>query len=187
MSLTPSTMLPLGTVAPDFTLEDTVSGQQQSLADLKSEVATVVIFMCNHCPFVVHIEDKLLEVARHYMGKGIAFIAISANDVITHPDDSPEKMHAHAIEKKFPFPYLYDETQEVAKAYQAACTPDLYIFDKHMKCTYRGRFDDATPGNDKPVTGADLAHALDLILAGKRVPEDEQHPSQGCNIKWKSY
>ncbi len=186
MSLTPSTMLPLGTVAPDFTLFDTVSGQQKSLDDLKSDVATVIIFMCNHCPYVVHIEDKLLEVAHDYMNKGIAFTAISANDVTTHPADSPECMHVHAIAKDFPFPYLFDETQAVAKAYQAACTPDLYVFDKHMKCTYRGRFDDATPGNLKPVTGADLIQALDLMLAGKRVPEDAQYPSQGCNIKWKS-
>lgn len=185
MSLTPSTMLPLGTVAPDFTLLDTISGEQKSLSDLKSDIATVIIFMCNHCPYVVHLQDKIAEVARVYTDKGIQFIAISANDVTTHPSDHPDEMHKCAIENGYVFPYLYDETQDVAKAYQAACTPDFYIFDKGLKCIYRGRFDESTPGNDKPVTGAELTNALNLALVGEMVPDSEQRPSQGCNIKWK--
>lgn len=186
MTLTPSKMLPLGTQAPDFTLLDTVSGNTVSLSDLKSAKATVVLFICNHCPYVVHINRKLVEVANHYQAKGIQFIAISSNSIDTHPQDGPKHMTQHAKEQAYPFPYLYDETQEVAKAYQAACTPDLYVFDKDLKCIYRGQFDDSTPGNGKPVTGASLSEALDLALGGEQLPEDQQRPSQGCNIKWKT-
>ncbi|PHQ80682.1 MAG: thioredoxin family protein [Coxiella sp. (in: Bacteria)] len=185
MSVTPSTMLPLGTVAPDFTLLDTVSGKQVSLQESKSAAATVILFICNHCPYVVYINEKLAEIAKAYTAKGIQFIAISANDVANHPADAPDKMTQCAKDNGYVFPYLYDETQEVAKAYQAACTPDFYVFDGDLKCIYRGQFDSARPGNDKPVTGTDLTHALDLALQGAIVPEDQQCPSQGCNIKWK--
>lgn len=185
MSLTPSTMLPLGTKAPDFELLDTVSGEMKSLQQLKSDVATVVLFICNHCPYVVHINDKLIELAQHYQAKGIAFIAISSNSIESHPQDGPAQMTAHARETGYCFPYLYDETQEVAKAYEAACTPDIYVFDGELSCIYRGEFDRSRPGNGVEVTGDDLARALDLALDGQRVPENEQRPSQGCNIKWR--
>ena len=185
MTKTPSNMLPLGTIAPDFQLFDTVSGKMLSLNELKSDKATVIAFICNHCPFVLHIRDKLIEVAKHYQSLGIQFIAISANDAETYPADSPENMSKEARENGFSFPYLYDEDQSVAKTYQAACTPDFYIFDDQLKCVYRGQFDDARPGNAVPVTGQDLCTALDNILAGKPI-SDEQKPSLGCNIKWKS-
>lgn len=184
MALTPSTMLPLGTLAPDFTLLDTVSNQTLSLQQLKSEVATVIMFICNHCPFVKHIQRELVKLATDYQPKGIVFIAINANDATTYPEDSAENMKKVATELDYPFPYLYDETQDVAKAYQAACTPDFYIFDKDLKCVYRGQFDDARPSNDAPVTGRDLRTALDNMLANKPISA-EQKPSIGCNIKWK--
>ncbi len=184
MTMTPSTMLPLGTIAPDFALPDTVSGKIYSLNKNKSDIATVIMFLCNHCPFVKHIQTKLAEIAKIYQQKNIQFIAISANDVIDYPADSPENMKKEALEHHYTFPYLYDETQAIAKAYQAACTPDFYIFDKTLACVYRGRFDDATPGNTNPVTGKDLTTALDAILAGKPI-STTQHPSVGCNIKWK--
>lgn len=183
MALTPSSMLELGTKAPDFNLMDTVSGQKISLSTLKSDVATVVMFICNHCPFVHHVNDKLVEVAITYQAKGIQFVAISSNNVVTHPQDAPDKMTEVAEEIGYPFPYLYDETQEIAKAYQAECTPDFFVFDKEMKCVYRGRFDETRP-NMGVCTGKDLTNALDCLLEGKKI-DFEQFPSVGCNIKWK--
>ncbi|GFR38258.1 thioredoxin family protein [Insulibacter thermoxylanivorax] len=185
MAQTPSNMIPLGTQAPDFTLKDVVSGEKKSLSELKSDRATVIMFICNHCPFVKHVLDGLLQLANDYIPRGISFIAINSNDVEAYPDDSPENMKKLAEEKKFPFVYLFDETQEVAKAYQAACTPDFYIFDGSMKLVYRGQLDDSRPGNEIPVTGKDIRAALDAILAGEPVSED-QKPSIGCNIKWKA-
>jgi peroxiredoxin len=184
MTAIPSNMLPLGTMAPDFRLLDTVSQKQLSLSDLKSDIATVIMFICNHCPYVKHVQDKLTEVTGQYKEKGISFIAISSNDVKNYPEDSPEKMKEIANKKGYSFPYLYDETQDVARAYQAACTPDFYIFDKNLKCVYRGQFDDSRPGNNIPVSGKDLKVALDNILQGLPV-NAEQKPSIGCNIKWK--
>lgn len=184
MAETPSNMLPLGTKAPDFKLQDTVTGQWISLNSAKSPIATVILFICNHCPYVKLIQSKLVEVANDYQAKEIKFIAISSNDISHRPEDGPELMRSEAINKKYTFPYLFDETQAVAKAYQAACTPDFYVFDKDLRCVYRGRFDDATPGNHKASTGNDLINALEQILAGKSV-DTHQHPSLGCNIKWK--
>ncbi len=184
MSLTHSEMLPLGTIAPAFSLLDTVSNQYLSLDELKSSIATVIIFSCNHCPYVQHIQNKLVQVANHYQSQGIQFIAISANDAQKYPDDAPDQLKAAALNQHFPFPYLYDETQAVAQAYHAACTPDFYIFDKDLACVYRGRFDGSTPGNSVPVTGKDLCAALEAILQGNPV-DPEQKPSVGCNIKWK--
>ncbi len=184
MAETPSNMLPLGTKAADFKLIDTQSGQFKTLSELKSDKASVIMFICNHCPYVKHIQKKLVEVANIYQSKGVRFIAISSNDIENYPADSPEKMRMEAKTHHYTFPYLYDETQAIAKTYQAACTPDFYIFDKNLACVYRGRFDDATPGNKNPVTGKELSHALDNILAGKPVDQN-QKPSVGCNIKWK--
>ncbi len=183
MALTPSTMIPLGTKAPDFKLPDALSGKTVSLDELTSDKATVILFICNHCPFVQHIQQKLVDVANTYQKKGVKFIAINSNDIKNYPEDSPENMKKVAKQLSYPFPYLFDETQKVAKAYQAACTPDIFVFDKNLKCVYRGRFDDSTPGRNIPVTGKDLAAALDNILAGKPVSE-HQIPSHGCNIKW---
>ncbi len=184
MAETPSSMIPLGTKAPSFTLLDTVTNRHLSLNELASPAATVIMFICNHCPYVKLIQNKLVETALKYQANNVQFIAISSNDVKNYPGDSPEKMHEEAINHHYPFPYLYDETQEVAKAYKAACTPDLYIFDSSLACVYRGRFDEATPGNGKPVTGSDLTDALNQLLAGQPVNQD-QKPSVGCNIKWK--
>ena len=177
-------MIPLGSEAPDFRLPDVVSGSELSLGDLKSDVATVLMFICNHCPYVKHLQDGLVEVADEYIPKGVSFIAINSNDVENYPDDSPEKMKEVAEEKGYKFPYLFDETQEVAKAYDAACTPDFFVYDRALKCVYRGQFDDSRPGNGKPVTGKDMRMALDSIVAGEAV-DWEQIPSIGCNIKWK--
>lgn len=184
MAETPSNMLPLGTKAPEFNLIDTRNDKKISLQEVKSDKATVIMFLCNHCPYVKHIQKKLVEITNKYQKNGIRFIAINSNDTQKYPADSPEKMKQEAETQGYQFPYLYDETQEVAKAYQAACTPDFYIFDKNLSCIYRGRFDDATPGNNNPVTGKDLTNALDAILAGKHV-DAAQHASLGCNIKWK--
>ncbi len=186
MASTYSSMLPLGTKAPDFQLLDTVSGRQLSLDNIHGEKGTVVMFICNHCPYVIHVQDEVLKLAREYQAKGISFVAISSNDVLNYPDDAPEKMKAKAVEKNFPFPYLYDETQEVAKAYQAECTPDFYLFDKELKCVYRGRLDESTPRNGLPLTGNDLRNALEATLVGDMIKEDIQFPSMGCNIKWKA-
>ena len=184
MARTPSNMLPLGTTAPDFSLYDTVSGNTLSLNELKGEQATVVMFICNHCPFVIHVNKQLVKVANDYTPKGISFIAISSNDVENYPQDGPDKMTIHAQENNYPFPYLYDETQEIAKAYDAACTPDIYVFNKDMELVYRGQLDGSRPGNFKRVTGKDLRHALDCVLANKQNSRT-QKPSIGCNIKWK--
>lgn len=184
MARTPSNMLPLGTKAPNFTLPDTISGKTVSLDDLKSDKATVIMFICNHCPFVKHVDEAIVSLAKDYQAKGVSVIAISSNDVENYPQDSPELMKEEAEKVGYTFPYLYDETQEVAKAYDAACTPDFYVFDKDLKCAYRGQLDDSRPGNDKPVTGKDLRAALDEILEGKEVSAP-QIPSLGCNIKWK--
>ncbi|QDU01113.1 Putative peroxiredoxin [Gimesia chilikensis] len=183
MVKTASTMLPLGTQAPDFSLKN-VDGQMVSLSDFKDSKGLLVIFMCNHCPFVIHLREALAAFADVYMAKGMAVVGISANDVATHPDDSPEKMVEEAKSAGYNFPYLYDGTQEVAKAYKAACTPDFFLFDQEQKLVYRGQFDDSRPGNDKPVTGADLKAACDAVIAGDPVTEN-QKPSIGCNIKWK--
>ncbi|MDO8954496.1 MAG: thioredoxin family protein [Gammaproteobacteria bacterium] len=185
MAETASNMLALGTKAPDFTLVDVVTGQKQSLQNLKSDKVTVVMFICNHCPYVIHIQASLVSLAKEFIAKGVSFIAISSNDIKQYSADSPEKMKVIAKRWGFPFPYLYDETQEVAKAYQAACTPDFFVFDENMKCVYRGRFDGATPGNDISPSGDDLREALDSIL-GKRRLMLAQLPSLGCNIKWKA-
>ncbi|MEL7003628.1 MAG: thioredoxin family protein [Bacteroidota bacterium] len=183
MALTPSTMLPLETEAPAFKLPDVISEKTYELKDLKSEKATVIMFICNHCPYVKHVQSELVRMAEDYIPEGISFVAISSNDVENYPEDSPELMKAEAKKWGYSFPYLYDETQVVAKAYDAACTPDFYIFDKELKLVYRGQLDDSRPGNGKPLTGADMRAALDDILKGNPVTEN-QIPSQGCNIKW---
>ena len=177
-------MLPLGTVAPAFQLPDAVSGRMISFDDVQGAQGTVVMFICNHCPYVLLVLDELLRLAREYQAKGIGFVAISANDVENYPQDAPDKMAELARDRDFPFPYLYDESQDVAKAYDAACTPEFYVFDRDKKLFYRGRMDEATPGNGKPVTGRDLRQALDALLTGGAPPTD-QYPSMGCNIKWK--
>jgi peroxiredoxin len=184
MSLTASTMLSLGTKAPGFSLPDT-RGKSVSLADFDEARALVVIFMCNHCPFVKHIVDDLVRFVRSYQGKDVAFVAINSNDVDNYAEDRPERMAELAKQKGFTFPYLYDATQEVAKSYRAACTPDFFIFDSDRRLVYRGQFDESRPGNDVPIAGSDLKAALDALLAGERVPE-EQKPSMGCNIKWRA-
>ncbi len=184
MARTSSNMMPLGTEAPDFTLPDTVSNQSLSLQDLKGEVGTYIMFICNHCPFVKHVNPKLVELAKVYQPKGIRFIAISSNDIVNYPEDSPERMKQTAQKEGYTFPYLYDESQEVAQAYDAACTPDFYLFDKELKLVYRGQLDDSRPGNAQPLTGYDAMTAFDNLLNGN--PQAEfQMPSIGCNIKWK--
>ncbi|MBI2785562.1 MAG: thioredoxin family protein [Legionella longbeachae] len=184
MVATPSNMLPLGSKASDFTLIDTRSNQLLSLAKSKGSIATVIMFLSNHCPYVKHIQAKIVALAEVYQKKGIQFIAISSNDVEKYPADGPAKMRIEAEQCHYSFPYLYDETQEVAKVYKAACTPDFYIFDKDLLCVYRGCLDESTPGNNIPVTGAHLQNALDNILAEKPI-STQQKPSIGCNIKWK--
>lgn len=185
MVQTPSTMLPLGTRAPAFRLPDVVSGKTCSLEQLRGDHGTVILFVCNHCPYVKHINVGLVRAAREYQPRGIAFVAISSNDAMKYPEDAPERMKETAEQLGYPFPYLYDETQEVARAYQAACTPDLYLFDRDLACVYRGQFDDARPRNDVPVTGRDLRTAMEALLAGRPISPD-QKPSVGCNIKWKA-
>lgn len=184
MAQTLSNMLPLGTRAPSFALPDAISGNMMSLAELKSEHATVIMFICNHCPYVKHVRRELARLANDYEPRGVAFIAISSNDIVAYPADAPEHMKTFAREAGFTFPYLFDESQKVARAYQAACTPDFYIFDRELRCAYRGQLDDSRPKNDVPVTGKDLRAALDHVLASKPVGA-EQWPSIGCNIKWK--
>ena len=185
MANTPSNMIPLGTLAPDFKLLDTVSDQLLSLTDIKGSTATVVMFTCNHCPFVKHINEQLVKLGNDYIGKGVGFAAISSNDVENYPQDSPELMKELAAEIGYPFPYLYDETQDVAIAYDAACTPDFYIFDSELRLVYRGQLDSSRPSNDTPVDGRDIRNALDAILLGSEVDQN-QIPSMGCNIKWKN-
>lgn len=183
MALTPSTMLPLGTPAPDFRLPDP-SGKLVARADFQAAPALLVMFLCNHCPYVRHLRAGLAQLGRDYLPRGVAIVAISANDVASYPEDSPAKMAAEARAAGYPFPYLYDESQAVAKSYRAACTPDFFLFDQERRLVYRGQFDGSRPGNGVPVTGADLRAALDAVLAGRPVPPDQQ-PSLGCNIKWK--
>lgn len=184
MALTPTKQIPLGFTAPDFSLPDTVSGNTLSLNDLRSDKATVVMFICNHCPYVEHVNEALVALANDYIPKGVAFVAISSNDASAYPADSPAQMKVNAEQLGYPFPYLYDESQEVAKAYTAECTPDFNIFDGAMKCMYRGQLDASRPGNGLPVTGEDMRQALDTLLAGGQV-SPEQIPSIGCSIKWK--
>ena len=184
MVRTPSTMLPLGTIAPDFLLPN-VDGRIMSFADAAGPRGTVVMFICNHCPFVKHVADQLAALGRDCVGQGVGVVAISANDVSSHPADSPEQMVREAEDRGYVFPYLYDETQEVAKEYHAACTPDFYLFDANRRLVYRGQLDASRPGNEIPVTGRDLRAAIDALLAGKP-PLAEQIPSLGCNIKWKA-
>jgi peroxiredoxin len=176
-------MLPLGTVAPDFRLVN-VDGRTLAFADVAGRAGTVVMFICNHCPFVKHVADQLAALGRDCLSRGVGVVAISANDVSTHPSDSPEQMVREAEERGYPFPYLYDDTQEVAKAYHAACTPDFYLFDAARKLVYRGQLDASRPGSNIPVTGNDLRAAIDALLAGTP-PVADQIPSLGCNIKWK--
>ena len=185
MSATPSVMIPLGSTAPAFRLPDTVSGKEMSLSELKGSAATVVMFICNHCPYVKHLNVALIKVARTFEPKGVHFVAISSNDVSQYPEDGPSQMKIVARQLEYPFAYLYDETQEVARAYDAACTPDFFVYDKDMKLAYRGQFDDSRPKNDAPITGKDLINALDSLVSGKEVPTD-QKASIGCNIKWKA-
>ncbi len=184
MTKTPSNMMPLGTKAPDFNLIDTVSGTRKSLSELKSASATVIMFICNHCPFVKHIRNELIKLANDYIPQGISFIAISANDASEYPEDAPDKMKTVAEKFRYPFPYLYDESQKTAKNYNAACTPDFYIFDRELSCVYRGQFDSSRPESGIPVTGEDMRSALNDILAEQPV-HIQQKPSLGCNIKWK--
>ena len=184
MALTESTMLPLGTRAPDFNIVDTASGFKTNWADVKGEKGTLVYFICNHCPYVIHVIDELVNIANDYEERGIGTVAISSNNVEAYPADSPDKMETFALENLFNFPYLYDEDQSVARAYDAACTPDLYLFDADDKLYYRGRIDDARPKSGKQVTGEELRGALDSLLKGEPAPE-KQYPSAGCNIKWK--
>jgi len=183
MALTPSTMLPLGTPAPDFNLPDT-NGKFVSLAGFKDRAALVVIFLCNHCPYVIHIRTGLAQLARDYTPKNVGIVGINANDVKNYPADSPAKMKEEVTKAGYTFPYLYDESQAVARAYRAACTPDIYLFDRGRRLVYRGQFDASRPGNGIPVTGKDLRAALDAVLAG-RTTSEFQAPSMGCNIKWK--
>ncbi|MBU1693608.1 MAG: thioredoxin family protein [Verrucomicrobia bacterium] len=184
MAATPSTMLALGTPAPDFRLPDTVSGKAISLASFADTKALLVMFICRHCPFVVHVERELARLGLDYAGKGVGIIAISSNDAAAYPDDAPESLKAMALELGFNFPLCYDATQEVARAYTAACTPDFFLFDRSRRLVYRGQLDDSRPGNHKPVTGRDLRAALEAVLADRPVAAD-QRPSLGCSIKWK--
>lgn len=183
MARTPSTMLELGTVAPDFSLPEPATGRTVSLSDFRGK-PLLVVFICNHCPYVLHIAQRLAEVAAEYGNKGVQFVAINANDVSNYPDDAPDKMAAMSERFGFDFPYLFDETQAVARTYRAACTPDFYLFDADHKLAYRGQFDDSRPHNSEPVNGADLIDAIKAILANL-APLTVQKPSLGCNIKWK--
>lgn len=183
MARTPSNMLPLGTAAPDFKLHDTVSDQILDLRSLRGARGTVVMFICNHCPFVKHVNPELSAISKDYSHKGISFIAISSNDVQNYPQDAPHLMKETAQKEGYNFPYLYDETQAVARAYSAACTPDFYLFDDKLELVYRGQLDDSRPGNGIPLSGSDLRAALDAILEGRTI-DPAQKPSIGCNIKW---
>ena len=185
MALTESTMLELGVTAPDFTLTDVVTGKTVSRNGFRGQKALLVIFICAHCPYVKHIEKGLAALGKDYAGQPMGIVAISSNDAVTHPADSPAGLKRQAETLGFVFPYLYDETQSVARAYKAACTPDFFLFDAGFRLVYRGQFDRSRPGNGIPVTGEDLRAAIDLVLAGKPVPAD-QRPSIGCNIKWKA-
>lgn len=184
MALTPSNPFPLHGLAPDFKLPDTVSGRSLTLKDVKGEKGTVVMFICNHCPFVVHVNEQLVKLANDYQTKGIGFVAISSNDVEKYPQDAPALMAKLAHEVGYPFPYLYDLDQSVARAYDATCTPDFYLFDQELKCTYHGQLDASRPNSSTPVTGNEMRRALEDLLAGRSYSGIEK-PSMGCNIKWK--
>jgi peroxiredoxin len=184
MALTFTKQIPLGFQAPEFYLQDIPSGNMMTFADVKGDKGTLVMFICNHCPYVKHVIHELVQLGRDFIEKGVGFVAINPNDVENFPEDSPEKMKIFAEKHDFPFPYLFDETQEVAKAYDAVCTPDFDLFDANGICVYRGRLDDSRPGNDVPVTGSDMRKALHQLLNGEAIPI-EQQPSMGCNIKWK--
>ena len=185
MVKTLSSMIPLGTSAPDFELWEPRSGKNRSLQELRGSSATVIMFICNHCPFVKHITSGLVFLADEYQTQGVSFVAINSNDVESYPDDSPEKMVIEAEDNGYSFPYLFDETQQVAKDYHAECTPDFFVFDANLACVYRGQLDDSRPGNGIAVSGSDIRAALNAVITGKSVPEN-QKPSVGCNIKWKN-
>ena len=184
MAATESTMLALGTVAPDFSLPDVVSGRTVSLKDFAGKRALLVMFICRHCPYVKHVQDELARLGRDYADKPMGIVAISSNDAVNYPDDAPESLREMAVQLGFQFPYLYDESQEVARAYDAACTPDFFLFDENRRLVYRGQLDGSRPGNGVPVTGRDLRAAIDAVLAGAPV-DPNQKPSLGCTIKWK--
>lgn len=184
MVKTASTMLPLGSPAPAFVLPDVTTNENVSLENFQGKKGLLVVFMCRHCPFVIHVQDELAKLGQDFVPQNLGIVCISANSVETHPADAPDKLKEMVAELNFNFPILYDETQEVAKAYQAACTPDFFLFDQDLKLAYRGQLDDSRPGNDKPVTGADLRGAIAQVLAGEPV-NPNQKPSIGCNIKWK--
>lgn len=184
MARTPTIQIPLGFTAPNFELPEPLTGKNVSFDDIKGKKGTLVMFICNHCPFVIHVIEELVKIGFDYKDKGIGIVAINSNDVENYPDDHPDKMKEFARSHNFPFPYLFDESQETAKAYEAACTPDFNLFDSDGKCVYRGQLDGSRPGNEVPVTGVDLRAALDLVVNGEKVPVD-QLPSIGCNIKWK--
>lgn len=185
MVKTASTMLPLGTHASDFVLKNVIDDKLVSLNDFEGQSGLLVMFICNHCPFVKHLRSALAEFGKEYQPRGLGIVAISSNDSVAHPDDAPDKMKLEAQQAGYTFPYLFDATQEVAKTYKAACTPDFYLFDKNLLLAYRGQFDSSRPGNGQPITGGDLRAAVELVLAGLPVPV-EQAPSIGCNIKWKA-
>ena len=183
MALTPTKQISLDFVAPDFNLINPMNNSSVTLSDLKSDTATLIVFMCNHCPYVIHLIDPLIETAKKYLENEINTIAISSNSIKTHPQDGPEEMKKFALNKNFSFPYLYDESQEIAKSYKAECTPDFYLFDKNLMLVYRGRYDDSRPGNNIAISGKDLHDAIDSLLKNK-VISNKQYPSMGCNIKW---
>lgn len=176
-------MLPLGTRAPNFNLPDTVSGKTLNLQSIRGPEGTLIMFICNHCPFVKHVNPQIVQLAKDYTGKGIACIAISSNDASKYPEDAPDRMKETAEKEGYPFPYLYDESQEVARSYQAACTPDFFLFDKNLYLVYRGQLDDSRPDNGISLSGIDLRSAMDALLSGTPIDPD-QKPSIGCNIKW---
>lgn len=184
MALTESTMMPIGTLAPGFNLKDVCSGKYLGFEDIQGKNGTLVFFICNHCPYVKHINSELVKLGNDFIPKGIGFAAISSNDIEAYPQDGPEEMKKVALEEGYGFPYLFDSSQEVAKVYDAACTPDFFLFSKHKKLVYRGRLDPSTPGNGVPLTGADLRAAMEAMLVNGIISEI-QYPSMGCNIKWK--
>ena len=184
MSLTPSKMLPLGTKAPDFKLINPITSKQIRLSDFRGKQGTVIMFICNHCPFVKYVNNELVAIANEYLNKGIGFIAINSNDIINYPEDAPLEMIKTAKVNNYPFPYLFDESQETAKAYDAACTPDFYLFNDQLKLLYRGQLDSSRPGNNIPITGIDLRQGIDHLI-NNTIQQVLQKPSMGCNIKWK--
>jgi peroxiredoxin len=184
MARTPTTQIPLGFKAPLFNLPDTLSNKTISFSEIEYSKGIVVMFICNHCPYVIHVIDQIVKIANEYQNKGFGFVAISSNDVINYPEDDPKKMKIFAKQKRFTFPYLYDETQQVAKLYDAACTPDFSVFDNELSCVYRGQMDDSRPQNEKPNNGKDLRKVLNYLNENKKL-DFEQKPSLGCNIKWK--